>query len=299
MSGNDDRPKSVLQKNSEWHEFAAGGLAAGMNILCTFPVYKVMIRQQIDGINVFNAVSQVKNEGILKLYRGVGPPLIQKGASLSIMFGSYHSLQKYLIDRFPNANVTGVKMVSALLAGSFEAFLTPFERVQTLLAISEHKDYVKVHNTVHAFLKIKKHHNFKEYYRGFTAVLLRNGPSTAMFFLLREPIKASLPDTNSDLGHAIEDFVSGAVLGATISTLAYPLNVVKSNMQKRLGEDYKNIAYMFREVYRKRGSSVRRMYFGVSLNFSRSLLSWGIINASYEYFMKVFRDYDSDLTQDT
>lgn len=288
------KSKSACPKHNDWHEFVAGGLAAGMNILCTFPVYKVMIRQQIDGINVVNAVSQVKNEGVLKLYRGVGPPLIQKGTSLSIMFGSYHSMQKYLKDRFPHVNVTGLKIVSALLAGSFESLLTPFERVQTLLAISEHKDYVKVDNTVHAFLKIKKHYNFKEYYRGFTAVLLRNGPSTAMFFLLREPIKASLPDANSGLGNAIEDFVSGAVLGATISTLAYPLNVVKSNMQKRLGDEYKSIGYMFREVYKKRGSSLRKMYFGVSLNYSRSLLSWGIINASYELFMKLLRRCDTD-----
>ncbi|XP_066919254.1 mitochondrial nicotinamide adenine dinucleotide transporter SLC25A52-like [Clytia hemisphaerica] len=291
--------KNTLQTNTTikhdtkgWHEFAAGGCAAVVNIMVTFPVYKTMLRQQIDGITMLKAVTQIKHEGLFKLYRGVGPPLMQKGISCSIMFGSYHSIQKKLVETYPRTNETFLKIVAAMTAGSFESLMTPFERVQTLLAISEHKDYVKVHNTVHAFLKIKKHHNFKEYYRGFTAILLRNGPSTALFFLLREPIKDLLPTAESGLTNVAEDFVSGAVLGASISTLAYPLNVVKSNMQKRLGEEYRGIMYTFREVYNQRERSIRRIYFGVSLNFSRALISWGIINATYEIFIKFLNEVD-------
>lgn len=286
--------QAEINKNEtkNWHEFAAGGSAAVVNICTTFPLYKTMLRQQIDGISMLKAFRQLKNEGLFKLYRGVGPPLIQKAVSCSIMFGSYHSIQKTLIERYPRTNEHGLKIVAAMVAGSFESLMTPFERVQTLLAISEHKDYAKVHNTVHAFLKIRKHHNFKEYYRGFTAILLRNGPSTALFFMLREPIKDLFPATDSGLTNVAEDFVSGAVLGASISTLAYPLNVVKSNMQKRLGDEYKSILFTFKKVYNARGRSMRRIYFGVSLNFSRALVSWGIINAAYEIFIKLLRDVD-------
>lgn len=287
------RNKCTTGHNTKgWHEFAAGGSAAVVNILVTFPVHKTMIRQQIDGISMVRALHQLKGEGLFKLYRGVGPPLIQKTISCSIMFGSYYSIQKTLIDKNPRTNETFLKILSAMIAGSFESLLTPFERVQTLLAISEHKDYVKVHNTVHAFLKIRKHHNLKEYYRGFSAVLLRNGPSTALFFLLREPIKGLFPATESGITNVAEDFVSGAVLGASISTLAYPLNVVKSNMQKRLGEEYRSIFDTFREVYNTRDRSVRKIYFGVSLNFTRALISWGIINASYEIFIKFLSNVD-------
>lgn len=288
-----NRDEYCRNGEKNWHEFAAGGSAAIVNIMTTFPLYKTMLRQQIDGIGMLCAFRQVKNEGVFNLYRGVGPPLIQKAVSCSIMFGSYHSIQKTLIEKYPRTNETSLKILAAMVAGSFESLMTPFERVQTLLAISEHKDYAKVHNTVHAFLKIKKHHNFKEYYRGFTAVLLRNGPSTALFFLLREPIKGLFPSSDSGLTNVAEDFVSGAVLGASISTLAYPLNVVKSNMQKRLGNEYKSILFTFKEVYNKRGRSMRRIYFGVSLNFSRALVSWGIINAAYEIFIKLLRDVDS------
>ncbi|XP_057309640.1 mitochondrial nicotinamide adenine dinucleotide transporter SLC25A51-like [Hydractinia symbiolongicarpus] len=284
--------KNGIKIEKEWHEYVAGAGAAAVNILITFPAYKLMIRQQVDGITVFTGFQQLKREGLCKLYRGVGPPLLQKGASLSIMFGSYHSLRKKILEKYPHANTTTVTVVSAMLAGTLESVLTPLERIQTLLAISEHKNYVRVQNTVHAFLKINKHHNFREYYRGYTAILLRNGPSTALFFLFREPIKAFLPEVHSSLQDFVEDFVSGAVLGATISTLAYPLNVVKSNMQKRLGVEHKSIVCTFKEIYNMRGQSLRKMYLGVNLNFSRSLLSWGIINASYEYFMKVLNSLE-------
>lgn len=35
-------------------------------------------------------------------------------------------------------------------------------------------------------------------------------------------------------------------------------------------------------VYRERGGSISKIYYGVSMNCTRALLSWGIINVSYE-----------------
>lgn len=281
-----------ISSRKEWHDYVAGGGSAVFNILCTFPAHKLMIRQQVDGVSLRNAFQQLTREGILKLYRGVGPPLLQKAAGLSIMFGCYHSLHNKLTGIYPSWNPVVLKVVASMLAGTIESFLAPLERMQTLLAISEHKNYVKVSNTVHTFLKIKKHYTYKEYYRGYSAVLLRNGPSTAMFFVLRDPIKELLPQVDPGFKDTLEDFVSGAVLGSAISTLAYPLNVVKSNMMKSLGSEYKGIISTFQEVFESRERSWRRMYYGVNVNLSRSLISWGIVNASYEYILKLLDSFD-------
>lgn len=286
----------LVSNDKEWHDYAAGCGCAIFNIVCTFPLHKMMIRQQVDGVNFYKAFFQLKQEGFLKLYRGVGPPLLQKAAGLSIMFGCYHSIYSKLSTTFPNSNTVMIQFVAGMLAGTIESFLTPFERMQTLLIISEHKNYAKVSNTIHTFLKIKKHYHWKEYYRGYTSILLRNGPSTALFFMLRDPIKKTLPDVDPGIQDMLEDFVSGAVLGASISTLAYPLNVVKSNMQKQLGSEYQSIASTLKEVYTIRGGSWRKMYLGVNINFTRSLISWGIINASYEYIKKLLIKFDPPLT---
>ncbi|XP_004209737.2 mitochondrial nicotinamide adenine dinucleotide transporter SLC25A51 [Hydra vulgaris] len=280
------------KNHSGWHEFAAGAGASFINLACTFPAHKAMLRQQVDSITLYRAVNQLKQEGIFKLYRGFAPPLIQKCAGLSLMFGSYHAFEKMFSENFPSYSSLTIKIAAALLAGSIEALLAPLERMQTLLSISEHKDYVYVRNTLHTFLKIKKHYNWKEYYRGFTPILLRNGPSTAVFFVCRESIKQSFPTPHNSIENVVEDFLSGALLGACNSTLFYPLNVVKVNMQKRLGEEYKSIVVTIQEIYRLRGGSIQNLYFGVHLNFSRALVSWGIINVSYEYIMKVLSRTD-------
>ena len=280
-----------LLKEKDWHDFVCGGGAAAVNLLVTFPAFKLMLRQQVDGVSTLEAFKQLKREGFGNLYRGFLPPLLQKATSVSVMFGSYHKFQKILLIQYPTMNPVLAQASAAVIAGTIEAALTPFERVQTLLSDQRHN--ARIANTLHAFLKIRKHYNFKEYYRGFSAIVLRNGPSSALFFTLREPIKHTFPDATSQLQSSLEDFISGAVLGACLSTLFYPLNVMKSNMQKHLGGPYHGIIWTFKKIYKQRGGSIRKMYFGVSVNFTRALVSWGIINATYEIFKKVLESYDT------
>lgn len=281
----------------DWQDFVSGGAAASVNIALTYPLFKLMLRQQVDGVRTFKAFRQLKQEGIANLYRGVLPPLLQKGASASIMFGAYHKFQRILLSSYPTQNHVFLQICSGTMAGTLEAFLTPFERVQTLL--SDHKHHTRIANTVHAFRKIWKHYPIKEYYRGYSAIVLRNGPSSALFFTLRGPIKHLMPDehelsgTKSELVSFVEDFISGALLGATLSTFFYPLNVVKSNMQRNLGGPHYGIIETFKKIYRSRGHSLRRIYFGVGVNFSRALVSWGIINATYEMFLKMLVNHNS------
>ena len=269
----------------DWPDFACGAGAAVVNIIATFPAYKVMFRQQVEGLRFRKALRQVLKEGIANLYRGVLPPLMQKGTSLAIMFGCYHKFQRVLSKTFPNTSSVKTNAVAALLAGSLEASLTPFERVQTLMSHRSHNE--RFTNTFHAFRVVGKQFGLLEYYRGLTPILLRNGPSNVLFFGLRGPIKSLLPETKTSIGNAASDFVSGAVLGACLSTLVFPINVVKSHMQKQLGGEFINVFKAFNVVFQERGRRIRRMFYGVSLNYTRALMSWGIINCTYEILMKL------------
>lgn len=276
-------------ENRDWPDFVCGAGAAFTNILATFPAYKVMFRQQLEGIGFPKAVKQVFREGISNLYRGVGPPLIQRGTSLSLMFGSYHKFQRVLSQTFEDVNTGVVNAFAALLAGSVEATLTPFERVQILLSHREFNE--RFSNTFHVFQEIRLKYGYREYYRGLTPVLLRNGPSNVLFFGLRGPIKNILPESSTDVGNMTNDFVSGAVLGAALSTLFYPVNVVKNQMQKQIGGEFTGVIKTFRKVFNERGRSIRRLYYGLPLNFTRALVSWGIINCTYEELKKLMNLY--------
>jgi hypothetical protein len=80
--------------------------------------------------------------------------------------------------------------------------------------------------------------------------------------------------------------MAGACIGAFLSSLFYPLNVVKVTMQAHLGGPYQSVFDAFKYVYNDRDRKIRNVYKGVSINSARAFLSWGIMNSAYEYLKK-------------
>lgn len=207
------------------------------------------------------------------------------------MFGTFTQFQKLLDTHFSLfTTYPGLKLtVSALLAGCTEAVLTPFERVQTLL--QDYKYNKQFNNTFHAFGELRRF-GIKEYYRGLTPILLRNGPSNVLFFSLRGKVKDVLPSKHRWYSDLVTNFISGAFVGAFISTIFYPINVIKTKMQTHPGgSNFLSISSAARLVYEERQRSITKIYYGVHLNFTRSFISWGVINASYELLRKLLYWY--------
>ena len=232
-------------------------------------------------------------------YRGLLPPLLQKSTSYSIMFGTQHEYYQFLKRICDNSNSKLIKSfdetskkhiitgISACLAGLTEASLTPFERVQAVLQMQKfHNSYT---NTLDVFRDITKNYGFKELYRGLSAICFRNGLSNILFFTSRQPLKAAFPETKSQLTNALYDFISGGILGACISTLFYPLNIIKSHMQAKVGGDFIGIYATFRSVFELRDRNVKLLFKGVGSNFTRAILAWGFTNSSYELVLQAIK----------
>ncbi|XP_053382379.1 mitochondrial nicotinamide adenine dinucleotide transporter SLC25A51-like [Mercenaria mercenaria] len=271
-------------------EFVCGWGAAFVNISVTFPINKVMFRQQLYGVRVWKAIQQLQKEGLTHIYRGLMPPLLQKTTSMSIMFGLYYEFQRHLNSTFPSVWSPVNKSVAAMLAGTVESVLTPFERVQVLLQDrTYHRHYG---NTLHAFSEIRQTHGIKEFYRGQTAILLRNGPSNVLFFLGRDYLHMVYPADETAGQKVLLDFVSGACLGAFLSSLFYPLNVVKVRMQSKVGGEFVKVLPTFKKILMERNYSIKKLYRGLHINYTRAFISWGIVNATYEFLMKHFKNSD-------
>lgn len=224
------------------------------------------------------AIKQIANEGIYVLYRGILPPLCQKTTSLSLMFGVYEGTRKPLMEMIPPVPA---KIVAGLISGTTEATMAPFERIQTLL---QDKKYEKEFtNTKHAFKTIGKEYGFREYYRGLTPILLRNGPSNVCYFFLRDIAKEKLQKKSKTwYGTMLGEFVCGGLIGGLISTFFYPLNVIKVHMQSKLGGEFQGLYSAFCQIYNERGRSIACFYRGVHLNYTRGFISWGVITLSSE-----------------
>ncbi|WKY17192.1 hypothetical protein Q1695_001648 [Nippostrongylus brasiliensis] len=274
------------------------GWGAGCIETCTlFPSSKIIFRQQLHGFSARVAWSQLKSEGLRRLYRGLLPPLIMRTSSRALMFGLYDEFQSYLACPHspPNTSFSLCHAQAAFLAGICEASLCPLERVQVLLQTSAYHDQFK--NTGEAFHALRIY-GYREYYRGLSVILARNSLSNALFFTLKEPFKKTVIDTRPSQSHIathlIADFVSGAILGACISTVFFPMNVVKNHMQSKVGVAFENPISVFCELWRERQGSLRGLYLGVHLNFTRSLLAWGITNTVYELLRRTLKPCEED-----
>lgn len=91
----------------------------------------------------------------------------------------------------------------------------------------------------------------------------------------------------------LHDFLSGAILGMFISTLFYPLSVVRTRMQTRApGTEFLSIVKAFNAVYSERDRQFSRLFHGCLINVLRQFVSWGIINCSYEYVLDFLHNLD-------
>lgn len=277
MDTNDVIPKEVelFQRSfGSWKEFFCGWAAAIINVSITYPINKIIFRQMLHGVNTTSAYLELKNEGIHYLYRGMLPPMCQKTLSLAIMFGVYEEVRRPLYQSGVNSYIA--KISGAMVSGTTEAILMPFERIQTLLSDSFYHE--KFRNTFHAFQVVGVRYGLREYYRGLIPILCRNGPSNVGFFIIRDEVHSRMPNFDSKLNRTFAEFICGASIGLFLSTLFYPLNVLKIAMQCRLGGDFESSFHVLRCIYSERG--FRGLYRGVQMNCSRAFISWGVMNTA-------------------
>ena len=210
------------------------------------------------------------------------------------MFGTQH--QYYLVIKSYAQNTNFINKsysepilngCAGIFAGLTEAALTPFERVQAILQTEKY--HQKYKNTFHAFRGIYNDYGLRELYRGLNSICIRNGFANSMFFALRKPITEFFPHSTSQLQNTFYNFLTGALLGASLSTIIYPLNVLKANMQADIGGEFTTVYKKFRIIYESRDKRLSLYNKGISGNFWRALLSWGITNAAYELFLDFFK----------
>lgn len=195
------------------------------------------------------------------------------------MFSMYEGCKQRL--HLLSGNIVLAKILAANIAGTMEAILMPLERVQTLL--QDWRYHNKFKNTSHAFRYLLTNHGVAECYRGMVPIIYRNGLSNLMFFTLRDQSKVLLGEQES----LLTNFVCGAMIGGFTSTVFYPMNVIKIHMQTKIGGDFEKFLAVTREIYVSRDRSITAFYKGVHLNYMRSFISWGVINAAYDFLKNI------------
>ncbi|XP_026309795.1 solute carrier family 25 member 51-like [Piliocolobus tephrosceles] len=107
----------------EMKHYLCGCCATFNNVAITFPIQKVLFRQQLYGIKIRDATLQLRRDGFRNLYRGIFPRLMQQTTTLALTFGLYEDLS-CLLHKHVSAPEFAIHGVIAVLAGTTEAIFT-------------------------------------------------------------------------------------------------------------------------------------------------------------------------------
>lgn len=279
-NGKDD----VSEPGISFHSYMHGGMSSLICTIVTFPVYKTVFRQQLHSTLIHEAVLQLYEEGLLKLYRGVVPPLLMKTLQGTILFGLHNTLLQQLSpwaeSYFPRAMLPAL---AGLGTGIVEGLLfTPFERVQSILQNSGNDHRLPTLSKI--VVRMRSETLVNGWYRAFLPTLTRNALGSSLYFGLKDPLSRVLRE--QDCPPIASSFVSGMVSSIMISLPLYPLSVLVANMQAQVGGDNLGLRASWHQLWQKRQRSLILLYRGGSLVILRSCISWGITTAIYDQLTK-------------
>ncbi|KAM4695693.1 solute carrier family 25 member 53 [Rhinophrynus dorsalis] len=255
--------------------YFVGATSTFLTTVLTFPIYKTIFRQQLHTLTIRAASQQLVSEGIVHLYRGLAPPLLGKTVQGTLLFGTQDHLQHLLSGR----GQPGLwhRCLSGLLSGGLEAvLLVPLERIQNILQDGRNNTrFPCAKSILQEFLSYSSRERLASgFYRGFTAILVRNSLGSALYLSLKEPLRdvLSIPGIPA----WVPSLGSGAVNGALTSLVLYPLCVLVTNMQAGMGKELPPARKVAIAVWAQCGGRVSLLYRGASLIVLRSCITWGM-----------------------
>nr|CAH8839424.1 unnamed protein product [Trichobilharzia regenti] len=233
----------------------------------------------------------VAADGILGLYKGMAVPVAGVAPVFATCFFGYN-LGKKIFAKDP----MNLRKHELLLAGMFSgifttAILAPGERIKCLLQVQSNScGPVKYKGPADVFRQLYREGGLRSIYKGTAATLLRDIPSSGVYFLTYEWIKELLrnPYANNELGVG-KTLFAGGMAGVFNWVVAIPPDVLKSRLQSAPEGTYPNgIRSVFSELIAREGFFA--LYRGVTPVMLRAFPANAACFLGYEVALK-FLDY--------
>ncbi|CCE65426.1 hypothetical protein TPHA_0L00700 [Tetrapisispora phaffii CBS 4417] len=257
----------------------------------------------------------VKDEGILGLYKGIGPILMGYLPSWMIYFSIYEVSKDSFPKIFPNS-VFLTHFFSALTAGSVSTILTnPIWVIKTRLMLQNDigKNSTHYKNTIDAFIKIYKQEGPKAFYAGLLPSLFglfHVGIQFPIFENLKTTFKyktvkiseeidnnhgastKNLEPTNTNSTINLDRLIMASCLSKMIASLVtYPHEILRTRMQLKSNlppSVQRKIIPLIKKTYTKEG--FKGFYSGFFVNLLRTVPASVITLVTFEYVQNFLRE---------
>ncbi|EGV63658.1 carrier protein ymc1 [Yamadazyma tenuis] len=217
-------------------DVTAGFVGGATQVLIGQPFDLVKIRLQTSSQHASSASiikSVLQNEGLSAFYKGTLAPLVGVGACVSLQFYGFHESKRYILQKYNQTqlNLWPQTYICGALAGIINTpVTTPVEQLRILSQSKTSKTSVS-----QLVGQIYRENGARGLFRGFNITLLREIQSYGVWFLAYESTIQSLLSVRGYSSRneisTPELLFSGALAGNLLWLSAYPLDVLKSNVQ--------------------------------------------------------------------
>ncbi|XP_078516309.1 solute carrier family 25 member 47 isoform X1 [Lissotriton helveticus] len=286
-------------------DFVAGAVGGAFGVAVGYPLDTIKVRIQTQ--RAYNGVwhcmrSTYKREKISGFFKGMSMPVSTVSVSSSIIFGTYRNcLHKICKLRYGNAEVKPSKLdifASGYAAGAVQVVVTspadvakvrlqtqmhPHPSIQSASLVSK----PKYHGPVHCLMTIVREEGFLGLYKGCSALMCRDCPSFATYFLSYAVLREWLVPAGQNTPEAVGVLLSGGCAGILAWTLVTPMDVIKARLQvDGLGQQkYRGVLHCITKSVKQEG--VRVLFKGLGLNCLRAFPVNMVVFFTYEMILKL------------
>ncbi|KAI7831909.1 mitochondrial carrier domain-containing protein, partial [Kickxella alabastrina] len=280
------------------YNFAIGAVAGGIGAAVVYPIDLVKTRMQNqraavvgemmykNSLDCFRKV--IRNEGVLGLYRGLGPQLVGVAPEKAIKL----TVNDFMRARLTSKDTGNIAFANELIAGASAGasqviFTNPLEIVKIRLQIQGEilKDAAGVITPIarHGAVTIVKELGLVGLYKGASACLLRDVPFSAIYFSCYSHLKKDVfREGERQLG-VVDLLLAGAIAGMPAAYLTTPADVIKTRLQvvAKKGETaYNGLFDAARKIYKEEG--FKAFFKGGPARILRSSPQFGTTLMCYE-----------------
>ncbi|KAF5022733.1 hypothetical protein F66182_5214 [Fusarium sp. NRRL 66182] len=284
----------------------AGAIAAFTVDVLVYPLDTIKTRlQSQDYIKTYSATSRKNVYAIRGLYQGIGSVVLATLPAAGLFFSTYESAKRVIGDATPlpqplvHSSASGVaEMASCLVLAPAEVIK---QNAQMLQSDSRSAPRPGSSTSLQAFRQLAGDGASRRLFTGYTALVARNLPFTALQFPIFEHVrtmywKSRGPDAAepSLIQTGLVTGLSAGSAGSIAAFITTPSDVVKTRMMLSAGNQgqsevaariegnrpKKGAWTVSKEVYRERG--VRGFFRGAALRSGWTMLGSGLYLGSYE-----------------
>ncbi|KAG0353354.1 mitochondrial aspartate-glutamate transporter agc1 [Gamsiella multidivaricata] len=279
--------------------FLLGSISGAVGATVVYPIDLVKTRMQNqrskvvgellykNSIDCFKKV--IKNEGVLGLYRGLGPQLVGVAPEKAIKLTMNDLVRNMTTDKDGNISFTSELLAGGIAGGSQVVFTNPLEIVKIRLQVAG-EAAKSLDAPRPGAIAIVRNLGILGLYKGASACLLRDIPFSAIYFPVYAHLKKDFfkegPDHRLTIGELL---MAGAIAGMPAAYFTTPADVIKTRLQveaKKGQSTYNGIGDAARKIYTEEG--FRAFFKGGPARILRSSPQFGTTLMVYEMLQRAF-----------